>query len=308
MNRLDSRKGSWVRAKIPKLAKPQTDDSDVTMDDVTMDDVTMDDVTMDSTVDINRPAFKFRSFSIAIVLLIFQWLSFPDILNLIRASSDLRRMIGSVPGYCNSIIESLYAVESNFFDSQIVNGYLVPSRLKFDAVEYIFHSHILNQLDVRYFFPWKRTKNLDDRFEPFPLYDEVLYHDQVKQLHELDSIQYYRFFEGTPFYLLFLSAFSNWLRKTLETSMRACKGRDLNVDPNSLCQILMESVMYDWVGLENTKVALLNQNSPGSKLEVEAIKLPLTVRTLLKQWNPDREKERAAREKQFAGPHWTDPE
>ena len=70
----------------------------------------------------------------------------------------------------------------------------------------------------------------------------------------------------------------------------------------------MESVMYDWVGLENTKVALLNQNLPDPKVEVEAVQLPVTVRTLLKQWSSDREKDRAAREKQFAGPYWTDPE
>lgn len=224
-------------------------------------------------------------------------------MNLVRASLHVRARIGSLPEYCNYIIKNKYGAESNFLDSQIVNGYLVPSRVKFDSMYSRFRNNGFSDIkDYHQFFNDKLNR---DGQKPGELLESHIVFVVEKSLRcscSLDAERYLQFLQGTPLYMLFLSEYSSRHRQMQKTILRTCKGRGFNVDPDSLYYAIMKWTMSDWPGLEHCNVALVDPKSPGSKREVKLSDLPVnTLKYLFNMWEREREEEK---QEKLAGRCW----
>lgn len=298
----------WVMPYIPGHV-PSSASQHVYIPCLAIDNPNSSPIILTNTIDANKGIFNFKRISIEIMLMIFDLLKLSDVLSFLRCSSDLRAMFGSIPEFCNHLIRTRFATESAFFDSQIVNGYLVPSRAKFDSLVNYIHWNALSSIaDKSYFF---RPKFLESNFTYIKLplaVDWVALIPQLDQASQMETKCYFRFFEGTPLYLLFLSGLSGNLGNMKRAILRICKGRGFNLDPDSLYQAFLNWATYDWAGLHNSRVALLpTQNSQNPRTDVSLAELPMSVRMLLRYSGMKLPWESEVTRNHSGGDYWEDP-
>lgn len=215
-----------------------------------------------------------------ILLMIFNFLSLPEIMDFVRASRDLRSRFGTIPEFCNSIIRSRFRTENAFFESRIVNGFLVPSIVKFDSLLDIVHEKTLRSMRDRYYCYFRLRPIIEGAHsKDVKTGYTMLKKLQPQHIYESDESAFDLIFKGNPLYLLYLAEYSSTLRNLQALLLRISNGRGFSLDPKSLYEALLQWTTYCNSDFENTRITLIpKQSSSHLQQDVALADLPVSFR------------------------------